>query len=269
MGDLVLKSNFRFSKMFKGSLKHNILVLGNSRGVNLIDIAEASHLTQSSIFNLSYNGLSMELIEAVLMDYLEHNEHPDLIIIEISSLLQNTAAINDFKVYVNYSSRLRQLLKQYDPTGYYGCRLSHVFCFNSQMFLRSLYYLNKSDQQWLKPNAIGAELIRETQTMPLEAFRSKLKNVQALKRIIDITKKERINLSLILSPYLQSYVTRIKNLPQWIKETSEVVGEDVIIHDYSTALSDNSCFADRLHTNKKGTRHILDMLIRDGVIKRF
>ena len=94
MGDLVLKSNFRFSKMFKGSLKHNILVLGNSRGVNLIDIAEASHLTQSSIFNLSYNGLSMELIEAVLMDYLEHNEHPDLIIIEISSLLQNTAAIN-------------------------------------------------------------------------------------------------------------------------------------------------------------------------------
>src|SRR5690606_27714487 len=77
---IVSKSEFRYSKLYRGKAKADILIIGNSRGLSFYQ-PSIEEETGLSVFNLSYNGLPTNLALVLFKDYLKVNGAPKLVII--------------------------------------------------------------------------------------------------------------------------------------------------------------------------------------------
>lgn len=98
---LLKKSEFRFSRAFFSNDKNpkpNVLILGNSRGVNGIYAPDLNEYGYEA-FNLSYNGMNLELAKIVLESYLINNPKPDKLILEISNIYGDSSLSNSLKMY--------------------------------------------------------------------------------------------------------------------------------------------------------------------------
>src|SRR5215208_6499438 len=70
---LLLQSQSRFSTVYRGAARADVLVVGDSRAVNGVNRSEAQRLGGQRVFNLGYNGMGSVLTEALIADYLDHN----------------------------------------------------------------------------------------------------------------------------------------------------------------------------------------------------
>src|SRR5207342_1372025 len=99
---------------------------------------------------ISGNGLSAKVAKALVEDYLDHQQQPKLIVIEASCVTTATGPgiVSDFKPFWNRSPRLLNLAEQYAATVARATQVTWLYRFNSELFLRSMYFLvrNKSDQ---------------------------------------------------------------------------------------------------------------------------
>ena len=86
LAKVVSRTGTRFARAYRGGLEADVLVIGDSRGVNGLYGPAIRDVTGLSAFNLAYNGLSMHLCEALFLDYLEHNRAPRLLIVEASNV---------------------------------------------------------------------------------------------------------------------------------------------------------------------------------------
>src|SRR4030081_1592406 len=67
---VVGKSQFRYSRLYNGKAAADILIAGNSRGLNFYQ-PYMEELTHKKTFNISYNGLPGNLAMLLCMDYVE------------------------------------------------------------------------------------------------------------------------------------------------------------------------------------------------------
>lgn len=266
---VVLSSNIRFSKLYNGDIDTDILVLGSSRGVSLYtpDIQEKTGLRA---FNLSYNGMSMVIARDIFCDFLQHNNHPSILALEISNLHINDDLVNNLKIYKDRSRRISNLLKLMNYKVFIATNISNLYKFNSEYFLRSLYYLGKQDQTWANRYTINMDFVEKIRHKDRNSYGFadiRKESLSALNDILELASKHHIEVRLLVSPYLPFIVKDNREYIAW-KYQVEKNTSGSGIWDYSSRVSDLSYFADDKHLNIKGSKYLTTLMITDGFFKK-
>lgn len=257
---LTLSSQQRYSLVYRGGQKNDILVLGDSRGVNGFYSPVIQERTGLRALNLSYNGMSTECAEAVLLDYLDHNSAPFLVVLEITNLGVESNLLTELKLFGGRSARIESLVALRYPQTHLATRVFHLFRFNGEMLLRALNYLRKSDQDWINRYRISPAILEAAARAPERSAASLPHNLASLQRIVADLKRRNIEVRLVISPYLPAYLPRIRDLDEWALKVEQELGGSVRVRNDASQLSDVALFADRLHLNEAGGRAYLDQL---------
>lgn len=262
--NLVLRSQQRFSLAYRGGQRNDVLILGDSRGVNAFYAPAIRERTGLRTLNLSFNGMSTECAEAVFRDYLDRNDVPRLLVLEVTNLRVASDLLTELKLYAGHSERVRRLLAERYPEASSAGRLFHLFRFNGELFLRALFYLRSGDQSWINRYRISPAVLASAAAAPEQRPASLPGNVAALKRMIVEARKRGIEVELVVSPYLPEYVARIVGLDEWVEELELTLGGSLRVRNDARAISSHEGFADRLHLNEVGGRAYLEGLIKRG-----
>ncbi|MBN1983006.1 MAG: hypothetical protein JW795_15850 [Chitinivibrionales bacterium] len=262
---MVLESNNRFSLLYRGKLSPRIVILGNSRGVHSFYGPDIARSTGSEVLNLSYNGFSTEMCEAILSDYLEKNEKPSLIIVELSNLATGSDVITDLKMYSLVSERITGMLRKYKRTLSFMCAISNLYYFNTELFLRNLYFMKHTDQTWIQRNSIGSTLVHHIDEMNDFHMVALKSNLVSLVHINTMAQNHSIPIRYIITPYFPDYYfKKVVGFDRYIEDIQCVLGYEEIVWCYPTAITEHDKFADLQHSNYEGSKLLLSRLIKDG-----
>jgi hypothetical protein len=88
--------------------------------------------------------------------------------------------------------------------------------------------------------------------------------LRSLQALSDVAIEHGIEMRIVIAPYLPAYRAKLKNFSQWKAELQAALPQVQIV-DLSSELTDTASFADRLHTNFRGSGAILDALQRQGM----
>lgn len=263
-------SQARYSQLYTGRAEADIAVIGNSRAVHGFHTPTMQRMLRRDVVNLSSNGLSLEMVNALFQDYLDRNPKPRLAVVEISGVHFAPNAIADLKVYSEKSERLQAIWFREFPTTARAGLVSRLFALNSEAFQRSLLYLGKSDQDLILQNTMSEELARHAPAIETDRFpetnkgrKFEEKNLAALTALVERAKQENVELRLVISPFWPAYRENVKEWDAIVEKLQAAAG-DVPIWDYSLALHERSDFADRWHTNLTGATNFLEILQADG-----
>lgn len=268
-GSLVDKSGLRFAEMYSGGLKKDVLILGDSRGQDSFYTPLMTRELGKECFSLTSGGFSTEIAEAILLDYLDRNEKPEVVLLEITCLRgESRFGMGQMLMFYGRSERLSKLASVYCPKEHAGTVVSHLYRYNQELFLRALYYIGRTDQTRIHRGRMLPSLIETLPNMPEQRIEMPLDyNLKALARIIALTQQKGIRLELVVAPFAPGYRDKIGNYREWIAEVRKTVGPDVAIHDYSDQLTNLDYFIDRMHTNLDGATAMLRRVVADGVLR--
>lgn len=265
---LLFRSPQRFPRMYSGRFEADTVVIGNSRGVNMLDQPFAEDQTGRSIANISHNAMPPKIARAIVSDYLDHNPKPKRLIVEVSNVTTPTTegTMLDYKPFWSRSERLRDLGETFSPLTAAACSVTHLYRFNSEMFIRAMSYLasGNSDQNAVMPMLIPPALVQETQEMAPIELTADPQELAALQEMLADARAADLEVHLVLAPYLPCYANRISNLDEFVADLSATLGEPV--QDFSRAIEETESFADRVHMNPDGTRKFTKKLIESGIL---
>ncbi|MEM8600586.1 MAG: hypothetical protein AAGF99_11755 [Bacteroidota bacterium] len=259
---LLLSSEFRYSQLYEGGLDPEVVVLGNSRGVNSFYVPAMETTLDAPSYNLSYNGLSARMLEALFLDYLEHNATPRLLIVEVTALSGDDSQASNFRPYMPLSGRLGALIRADDVRQAGACQAVRLYCYNSELFLRALAYLNADDQNWINRYTISDQIIAGVADLEPQRIRLRPRNLEALQRLVEAAEAEGVTVRLVVGPYLQQYAALLENRAAFVEEIETTTG--LRVWDYADAIAEPTAFADRVHLNRQGTDVLLEAMIEDG-----
>jgi hypothetical protein len=261
---LIEGSQFRYSQLYTGRAKADLLFLGNSRGLAFYQpyIEEKTGLTS---LNLSYNGLPVNLGAALVMDYYDLYPAPQKIVIDVSLCDRfDDQLIMNFSPYLPYSPRIDHLIRQADPRIRAGLTLSHLFRYNSEVFQRALYYEKDSDRGWV----VERNLSRKESISIAEDYEFIInypeRAPQILADLVEFCHSRGSEVNLVLGPYFPPFVQKITNLNEFLQDIEVATGLDV--HDFSDTVQGFEQFADFQHLNKAGSKVFTDSLIQAGIL---
>ena len=257
---VLLRSQFRFSRVYRGGSNAGIVIMGDSRGVHSFYAPALERLTGQRVLNLSYNSMSSRIAEAVLGDYVERNPAPHIVIIEITHLAVASDLATELKTYTHHSARLRALYAERHP---HAARLGRVFrlhAYDSEFFLRALAYLHRSDQDWINRSTIGPELLAAP--APERRLGILPESLDALERTVRMLRARGITVRLVIAPYHAP--ERATNLDEIMARVSGRVHLPVL--NYVAVGGPPEHFADRVHMNQRGAEQFARTLARDGVL---
>lgn len=252
-------SKIRYSRLYNESINADVIFIGNSRGVNAFYSPYFDRFTGLTSINFSYNGLTIPVIKILLDDYLLRNSTPKLLFIEITCLSNTYEILPNFKQYMGSSSPIKNSIKQHYPKIFYASLFSRSFRYNSEYFLRTLYYLKKDDQSWINRYHIKKDYYDKMKPGKNSKIFREI-NFDALKifaLMVDEYRKKGIVIIPVVAPILDKSrnETSIKNYISNISTNAKI---DIV--DLSDAISDISMFADTIHTNEKGAILIVNKL---------
>ncbi len=254
-------SQFRYSRLYDGRAGADILLLGNSRGLAFYQ-PYVEKITGKTTFNLSYNGLPMDLGKVLVLDYLERYPAPQTLVIDITACDRpNKPLISGFLPYAAYSQRLDTLIHRADTSAWYGARVSTLFRFNNEVFQRALYYRNRSDADWLLDRVIAPQLAARVAE---EHYDLELSDylLRQIAETVAAAQAKGVRVQLVIGPYFPGFT--VKNLDPLKATVEQLTG--LPVHDYRSALNDPQLFGDFMHPNKAGAFAYLDLLKKDGVL---
>ncbi len=252
------KSKIKFSRLYNEQIDANVLFLGNSRGLSCFYAPLFDEITGEKSFNLSHNGLTAPIINVFLEDYIARNQAPKVIFLEMSCLNDNIFVFPKFKQYMSHSNSLESLIKENNPSVYYASKISKSFSYNSEYFLRNLYFLKHNDQSHFNPRVVSDEhydyITKDNNDLPRyldTTFISSLENI--VKQCDD----NGIELIPVFAPVIDKYQD-MTLISEFNNSVSASIGKEVL--DLSSILSDRSMFADEVHTNNNASETITRVL---------
>ncbi|PYQ30393.1 MAG: hypothetical protein DMF56_06155 [Acidobacteria bacterium] len=254
---VLVRSQFRYSQLYRGGTNADILIMGDSRGVNSFYAPAIEELTGKKAFNLSYNSMSPVVAEALLLDYLDRNRPPKMVIFEPTCVMVDGAVLTELRPFATLSPRLMALYQERHPDAARMEKIFHLLLLNTGFFVDALHYMRQSDQDWIMrgslPETSEPEGKRVVPFLP--------GNREALQRIVTALRRRGVEVRFVIAPY---YAKGIENLPQLIAGLP--LDDHVRVATYDTVFHDPALFADHVHLNEKGSREFLAMLRRDGVL---
>lgn len=255
------QSQFRYSRLYGGNAKAEILLVGNSRGLNFYQ-PYIEEVTGKKTFNLSYNGLPMDVAKVLVLDYLDRYPAAQKMVVDIT----NCDRVNDqlmagFLTYSSQSFRLDTLIHTKLPKVWWGGQLSTLFCLNNEIFQRAFFHLNRTDEDWLLDRTIAPQLAAEVRSNSYD-LEIHPYLIEQLKETVAAARAKDIQVELVISPYFPDF--QVKNLDALKNAVEQATG--LPVHDYRSALNDSADFGDFMHPNKKGSSKYIDLLKKDGVL---
>jgi hypothetical protein len=260
------RSQFRFSVATHGGLPPILLVLGDSRGVNGLYAPELEKRSGLRVLNLAYNGMSTLVAEAVLRDYLDRNQKPRGLVLEVSNVQDNHQLLDGLMCYWRFGPALSALAEERSPVNRRAARAFHLYAYNGEIPMRALFYLHKSDQDWINRYRISPAVIEEARQASDFEFGTQPENLAALGRITALARERGIALRLIVVPYLPEFMAHVQRWGAWLETVQSAAGPGAKIWDYSGSDQDDSHFADRLHLNDVGGVPFAARLFDDGFL---
>ena len=243
--------------------------------------------------------MPMNLAEVLVKDYLEKYPAPKQMILDVSMCDRlNKTLITGFNLYTPYSPRMYDLVHLNDTTSAVAGKFFHIYRYNSEIFQRSMFYLNKSDEDWLLDRVINDAMVtgitdykpdtikivqRDTITpedRKERLFKGIVSNLTSsrngeveyikgvmehLASTVEFAKAKGVDVQLVINPYYPPYLDKLVNLDQLKAAAEKATGMKV--HDYSNSVKDKEGFGDYQHLNKAGSRIYLDKLLEDGILK--
>lgn len=264
LAGLVESSQFRFSRLYRGDVDADILVVGNSRAVAALPPPMVAEATGRRVFSIAYNGLSAEVSRALVADFLERNRTPELIVIEASFVAQPLELITDLKLWAGESPRLAALLDKYNPEVAFASRLSLLFRANSEFLLRALYFGDRTDQTWMNRGRISEDKYRALLEAEAEPIETTPELLVELRQLIALCREAGIEVRLFVAPYLPATRARL-GVDRWVAGLSAALSPAPIA-DFSAALDQRDHFADRIHPNELGARRLIEVMAARGVL---
>ncbi len=271
LGGLILskitaKSQFRYARLYEGQAKADLLFLGNSRGLIFYQ-PYIEEITGKSTLNLSYNSMPIDLGRVVMTDYLEKYGNPESIIIDVTMCdRHNKQLITGFNTFSNYSDKLNTLIREKDKKSWYAGKLSKLYRYNSEVFQRTLYYLGKSDEDWLNDRVISPTMIENVVNEEAVDLTIDDYLLTELDELVRTAEERGINVELVVNPYYPAYIKKMSTFYDFIGKIQARTNKKV--RDYSKALTATNGFADYQHLNKEGSKQYMDLLLRDGVLSK-
>jgi hypothetical protein len=255
--EVLVGSQFRYSELYRGGTEHDVLIFGNSRGVNGFFTPDMAKELNVTALNLSFNGLSMEMTELLLKDYLGHNSAPRLIILEVTNLHNKGLNSDVLQLYSAVSPRLADAWDNIEPhLGFIHRYIATSHRYSGELFLRVLYYFERSDQDWINRYRIDPEFGEKFR--PSDETQSSWSAVIpedqliALRCIVALARQHGIELRLVITPYLPNYVRYLRGYEEWVDQVELASG--LKVEDWSQAIEDTKFFADPVHMNLDGFR---------------
>lgn len=261
---LTLSSQFRYSRLYTGQAEADLLFVGNSRGLTFYQpyLEEKTGLTT---FNLSYNGLPVDLADALVRDYYDQYASPKQVIIEISICDRfDKQLLMNFSPYLPFSGRIDSLISIADPKIRNGIAVSHLFRYNSEIFQRAMYYLNRSDKYWVINRQLGKSQSQNIDSDYEFIIQFPEESPEILGRLVRYCQSRGSQVSLVVGPYFPPFGQRISNLNTFIQAIEQATGLAVL--NYTGTIPDYHHFADYQHLNLAGSKLFVDQLLRDSVL---
>ncbi len=273
LGKIRDKSEFRYSRLYTDRAKADILLVGNSRGLPLFQpyVEEA---TGKTTMNLSYNGLPNYLGVAFVLDYLDRYPAPDVIVYDITICNGGNPPLTiGMGPYAKYSNRVDSLIKtvsDQDKTkrfhvAWQAQKFSHLYQYNSEVFLQMLYYQGKTDKYWLMDRKIPQTMIdnmKDFETIPFSIWPSMISD---LRQMVSVAKSKGSKVKFIVGPYFPEYAKKLSNLQNLIDTTQQVTG--LPVSDFSNSLRQKDFFADYQHPNLQGSKAYIELLKEAGIFE--
>jgi hypothetical protein len=289
-------SQFRYARLYDNRAEANILLVGNSRGLIFYQ-PYIEEVTKSETFNLSYNGMPIDLMNVLVQDYFDLYPAPKKMVVDITMCDRlNDQLMSGFKMYAPYSKRLSKLLKEKSETAYNGGQFSHLFRYNSEIYQRNLFYQNKSDEDWLLDRVISDNMVESSAdledytidfqpTMEVKVAKTSLEyltnqivgtskdNTEAkpeyvINQLVEMVKyaqSKGTDVELVINPYFPAFANKIVNIQDLKKAVEAKTG--LPVNDYSLAIRETAGFGDYQHLNKTGARAFIDKMLADKVLK--
>lgn len=266
LNHFVNTSQFRYSRLYKGEAKAQVAFLGNSRGLSFCE-PYVHQITGRTSFNLSYNAMPMDLGYTLFRDYLERNPAPKKLVIEVSMCgLPNKELILIFGCYAPFSKSLSDLITAHDAKIGVAGELINLIRYNGEVFQRTLYYLNRSDDNWLANRTITPGMIEGLALQKPYRFAFASEDILGnLVKTVKLAQQKGIDVKLVLNPYLPAFAkNKIKQLQPWKDKITAATGLPVA--DYSSAIQGNEFFTDYQHLNLNGSLKYLSLLKKDAFL---
>src|SRR5690606_35596438 len=214
------------------------------------------------VFNMSYNGLRIDIARVLFEDYLALNQKPSMVVIEASMLTRAYPELaKELKPYVTSGNGIGSMLRELYPDVYRYSMISHVFRYNSEIFLRSLYYLGRDDQEWINEGVIDPAHERQLDGYRGISFEIDSVLLEELFAMEQRCLEDTIELRVIIAPYLPAYARKIGNMETW-KEAIDTRLRYGMVMDCSQCVEESENFADWVHLNRSGSRVLLDSLLK-------
>ena len=270
MGGLLLEkvadsSQFRYSRLYNGKAAASTLLVGNSRGLCLYQ-PYIEEKTGRSTFNISYNGMPVNLARALLEDYYAEYPAPEQMLLDVTLCDRiNNPLISGFQYYAADSEPLKALLEDSLPKAYWAGQVTHLYRYNSEVFQRTLFYLNKSDEGWLLDRVISPDMIAEVDKADSYLWETPGNLLDDLVKIVELAESKGTRVQLIISPYFPAFAKKFRKFEEWKTEVEERTGKK--IKDYSLAFEDPAYFGDFQHLNIAGAVVYIDKMLEDGTLK--
>ena len=248
------KSKFRLTRYFRNS-KHDYYILGNSRAVNSVNEKYANDSLKLDLINLGFNGEPYKNIVDLLDDINSKVTHKT-IFFEVSCI---TKAKTDYS-YAYYIANSKFIKKDYSNTIYDKIALLR---FNNEFFIRNIFYLNKSDNNWINNGTITPAIINEIDTIKSATIFHN-NTVDFEKRMVEIAAKcAKSNNKVVfyLAPYFPKYLARISDYNYTLNFFKTNAGKYNFV-DMNNVQLTQSMFMDKIHSNITAapilTRYLMD-----------
>ena len=264
MGRLFMSTHFRYSDLYRGDLAADLVFLGNSRGVHMFHRPPLQRVSGQRVANLSFNALPAAMLPVVFEDFLDHQDAPSKIFIEVSCIGRVTepGSLERFTVLGDRSAGFNEVLAKCSPKSYWASEVSHLYRYNSDLMIRSLFFLRKSDQDWIMESVVAPSWRASLPDEKIRHFARSQDDLESLKRTIALAEKHEVEVTLILAPYLPEYFAMTQSCPEWLGWLEAETGKKVL--DYSTFIDDTALFADPIHLNPPGAEALAQLLSDNG-----
>jgi len=259
LSELSKLSKIRYSRLYYTNINADVIFIGNSRGRNGFDSPYFEKLSGKKSINFSYNALPLSLVKVFLDDYLERNQLPEIIFIEVHCISDGYYGLLNFKQYMFNSSSLKDMIQKNYPIHYYASMISKSYIFNSEYFIRTLYYITKNDQSWMNRFRISKKYYKNLKQHEDDFLFQKI-DESSMKIFTELVQKytyQGITVIPVLAPIIEK-CRNDENINNYISDFESRTHLKIV--NYSQAISDIRLFADKIHTNDAGARFITKKL---------
>ncbi|QDV58772.1 hypothetical protein [Rosistilla oblonga] len=262
----VMSTQFRYSQLYRGDLPGEIVAFGNSRGLHMLHPPAIAEITGQPTVNISFNALPVVAMPALWHDYLQRHPAPKRLLFEISCVSREdeAGALERFTAYMFQSPMLCETMAAYRPEEFRASQFSHLYRFNGEFAIRSLFYLRGDDQNWIMPNDATEPQIDRMLSYGAEPILYSQPHVDAARQVLEFAEQDEVEVVLFVGPFHPRYLQIIPELHEWIDWLQEELGRPIA--DYSAAFSENEAFSDHMHLNPRGARRLAELLHRDGLL---